>query len=209
MKLGAESRNKTIAAGVLALLAIFLVWHSFFSGGGGPSAPPVNAQPGNAAAPNAQGAKANRPARRQPAKATLPEENSLDPRLRLALLKTSEDTEYQGSGRNIFRAEAEPIIPKQIDNGLKKKEDAKTITPPPPPPPPPGPPPIPLKFFGFASRSGAKSVFLSKGDEVFVATEGQVVDRQYKVLKINANSVEIEDLFNNNRQTVPLTAGQS
>lgn len=208
MKLGAESRNKTIAAGVLALLAIFLVWHSFFSGGGGSSTPPAPAQFGNAAAPNGQGANSNRAARRQAAKAALPEANPLDPRLRLALLKTSEDTEYQGSGRNIFRAEAEPPIPKQLGNGLKQKEETKDVTPP-PPPPPPGPPPIPLKFFGFANRSGIKSVFLSKGDEVFVAKEGDVVDRQYKVLKINANSVEIQDLFSNNRQTVPLTAAQS
>ena len=207
MKLGAESRNKTIAAGVLAFLAIFLVWHSFFSGGGGSSAPPAPAQLGNAATPP-NGAKANRAARRQVPKATLPEENSLDPRLRLALLKTSEDTEYQGNGRNIFRAEAELPIPKPINPGI--------TTPKPEPAPvpirdqgPPPPPPIPLKFFGFASRSGTKSVFLSKGDEVFVAKEGDVVDRQYKVVKINANSVEIEDLFSNNRQTVPLTAGQS
>jgi hypothetical protein len=208
MKLGVESRNKTIAAVLLAAVAIFLFWHSFFSGGGVESPPPAPAQLGNAAVPNPRPTGKDRTARQRASKNAQPEENPLDPRLRLALLKSSEETEYQGAGRNIFRAEAEPVIPKALDNGLKK-EAARTPPLPPKPIIPPGPPPIPLKFFGFANRTGTKSVFLSKGDEVFVAKEGDVVDRQYKVVKINTNSVEIEDLFSNNRQTVPLTAGQS
>ena len=58
-----------------------------------------------------------------------------------------------------------------------------------------------------ATGPGLKKVMLVQGDEVFVATEGQVVDRHYRIVKINPNSVEIEDLLNSNRQTIPLTAG--
>jgi hypothetical protein len=41
---------------------------------------------------------------------------------------------------------------------------------------------------------------------VFVAKEGDIVDRHYKVNKIGVNSVEILDVLNNNVQTIPLTA---
>jgi hypothetical protein len=65
-----------------------------------------------------------------------------------------------------------------------------------------------LKFFGFASSPGEPtSVFLGNGDDVFVAREGEIVNRRYKVMKINPKSVEIEDVLSNNRQTIPLTAG--
>jgi hypothetical protein len=50
-------------------------------------------------------------------------------------------------------------------------------------------------------------VFLSKGDDIFIAKEGQIIDRRYKIIKIGANSVEVEDVLTNNRQTLPLTAG--
>ena len=124
---------------------------------------------------------------------------SLDPTLRFDLLKSSEDVTYKGSGRDIFQNAAgttaelpKPIQP-VIDTG---------------PPTPPPPPPIPLKFYGFTgNKSGPKQVFLSKGDDIFVAKEGQIIDRRYKILKIGPNSVEVEDVLTNNRQTLPLTTG--
>jgi hypothetical protein len=127
---------------------------------------------------------------------------SLDPMLRYDWLKASEDTKYEGNGRNIFMAQAEPtqpIAPPQTD---EQKRLAAL------PPPPPPPPPINLKFFGFANKPGEpKKVFLSEGEDVFIATEGEVVDRHYKVLHISPAAVEIEDVLNNNRQSIPLTAG--
>jgi len=65
-----------------------------------------------------------------------------------------------------------------------------------------------LKFYGFASKPGEpKRIFLSQGEDFFIATEGQVIDRRYKVLRISPLSVEIEDMLNNNRQSIPLTQG--
>jgi hypothetical protein len=75
-------------------------------------------------------------------------------------------------------------------------------------PSPPPPPPINLKFFGFASKAGeAKRIFLSKGEDVFIAGEGDIVDRRYKVLQIGPTSVTIQDVLTNNTQQIPLTQG--
>ena len=73
---------------------------------------------------------------------------------------------------------------------------------------PPPPPPINLKFFGFASRTGTtKKIFLQQGEDVFVASEGEIVQRRYRILRINPTSIDVEDVLTNNRQTIPLTAG--
>lgn len=128
---------------------------------------------------------------------------SLDPTLRFDLLRSSEDRDYAGGRRNIFEAHQEEIvIPKPIDTGLKPIVVDNR------PPPPPLPPPINLKFYGFANRPGeTKQIFLSSGDDVFVAREGEIVNRRYRVVHIGTNSVDIEDVLNNNRQTIPLTQG--
>jgi hypothetical protein len=90
-----------------------------------------------------------------------------------------------------------PVVPVRIKQG-----------PPPPPPPPPGPPPPPpidLKFFGIASAAdGKRQAFLLHGEDVFLAFDGDIVQRRYKVISVSANSILVEDLANNNRQTLPL-----
>src|SRR5581483_9371785 len=118
---------------------------------------------------------------------------SLDPRLRLDLLRSSEEVTYAGTGRNIFLAQEEAPIPKPVESG-------KVSAPQPPPP-------IDLKFFGFASRSGERRrVFLSEGEDVFIAGEGDIVNRRYKLARISPSSVEVEDVLNPNRhQSIPLT----
>lgn len=205
MRLGAENRTTTIVAIVLFAAAIFMLARLWFGiGHPAAAAAPASTAPASAAAAAPQAARGRRGRVRDAATDPSATSDTLDPRLRLDLLKQSEDTEYKGSGRNIFRAEAEPVIPKPIVNPIKQADN----TPPPGPPPPPPPPPINLKFFGFASSAGEpKQVFLGNGDDVFVAREGDIVNRRYKVMKINPNSVEIEDVLSNNRQTIPLTAG--
>lgn len=206
MKLGAENRTAALVAIALMVIAAFMIVR-MWSGGGQPAAAanPTAVQPEAAATPApARGRRVARGGRGAARTAPSGPAVTLDPRLRLDLLKLSEGTEYKGAGRNIFRAEAE--IPKPIDNPLK--DASKTPPPPPPPTGPPPPPPINLKFVGFASGTGAPTkVFLTQGDDIFVAAEGDIVNRRYKVLRINPNSVEIEDVLGNNRQTIPLTAG--
>jgi len=126
--------------------------------------------------------------------------HSIDPSLRYDWLGLSEKTKYQGNGRNIFLAQAE--LPKPVASAVVKHEAPQ------PPPGPPPPPPINLKFYGFASGPGEpKKIFLSQGEDVFIAGEGEIVDRRYKVLHIGPMSVEIEDVLTNNRQSIPLTQG--
>ena len=76
-------------------------------------------------------------------------------------------------------------------------------------PGPPPPTPIPLKFYGFASKPGEpRKVFLSQGEELWVAGEGEIVNRRYKVIHINATSVEMQDVVNSGPpQSIPLTQG--
>ena len=50
-------------------------------------------------------------------------------------------------------------------------------------------------------------MFLSAGEDVFIAKEGDIVQRRYKIVKINPTSIEVTDVLNNNQQTIPLTAG--
>jgi hypothetical protein len=193
LKLGAENQKKLILAVALMVVAIVVLWFSF--GGSAPTPTPVA---------TAQPAATPRPAPRKKAhgKKVSAGPRSLDPTLRYDWLKASEDTKYEGTGRNIFLAQAE--IPQPVTSGKTdaEKEAEKGALQPPPPPP------INLKFFGFASKAGEpKKIFLSEGEDVFIAAEGEVVNRHYKVLRISPTSVEIEDVLNNNRQSIPLTLG--
>ena len=67
-------------------------------------------------------------------------------------------------------------------------------------------PQIPLKYYGFSSRPGEpKRAFLQDGENNFVAVEGDVVERRYKILKITNTTVLVEDVLNNNQQNITLT----
>jgi hypothetical protein len=199
LKLGAENRTKLIAAISLMVIAVIVLLFNF---SGSTPSPTTAAAPVAPVAPvtTPRPVTASRSTGKTRSKKVSAAAHSLDPTLRYDWLKGSEDTKYEGTGRNIFQAQAE--IPTPVASAVTEKE-ADTG-----PPPPPPPPPINLKFFGFASKPGeAKKVFLSEGEDVFIAAEGEVVNRHYKVLRISPTSVEIEDVLNNNRQSIPLTAG--
>jgi hypothetical protein len=201
MKLPAQDRTKLGLAALLLAGAVLLAVHSFTTGG--PAIAASRATPAAPAPPTS--IPAHNPAR--PARsAASPAASGLDPRLHLGLLRASESIEYAGNGRNIFLAEADPVIPKPVAPAILPGAKAAGAAAAPKPAGPPPPPPIPLKFFGFASDPGQPvKAFFSEGDDVFVAAEGQIVDRRYRIIKINPNSVEIEDMLSNNRQTIPLT----
>ena len=130
----------------------------------------------------------------------------LDPTLRMAAMLVTESLVYSGGGRNIFSASSVPVaIPKPI----VPVRTGKALPPPPPPPPPgpPPPPPIELTFFGTATAAnGSRRAFLLHGADVFLASDGDIVQRRYRVITVSANSIVVEDMTNNNRQTLPLLA---
>jgi hypothetical protein len=60
--------------------------------------------------------------------------------------------------------------------------------------------PVNLKSFGTAEiRSEPRKVFLSKAEDIFIAMEGDFVDRHYRVVRVGTRSVEVQDLLNNNK----------
>lgn len=203
MKLGTENRNKTIAAATLGVLAVFAVIYlvsSTWSSSSAPSAASAASVPASVATP----APAPRRTSSTTTKKKFAPPDSLDPTLRLDLLASSEQVHYAGSGRNIFMSQPDPEIPKPISPGHTDGPPvAETYTPPTPPPPPP----INLKFYGFASKPGEpKRVFLSQGEDVFIAGEGEIVNRRYKVVRITNTAVEVQDLLSSGPpQTIPLS----
>ena len=198
MKLGAENRTKLILAGALLVVALALGARFVGSLGGGSS---------SAAAPVAVAGSA--PEQLAPSRATKgstsgkkpASSRTLDPTLRFDLLKATEDTKYEGRGRDVFRVFVDP--PPRLVAPVVKNQPPVASAPPPTPPPPP----INLKFFGFAiSKPGeGKHIFLVEGEDIFIAKEGDIVDRRYKVVRISPNAVEILDVLSNNRQSIPLT----
>ena len=202
MKLGTENRKETIAAAVLGIILLLVVAYEFmpWSSTNASTAEPATVNP------PASAASSSRPAHRVAAPALHGKERapqSLDPTLHLDQLALTEQIQYEGSGRNIFVAQADAVIPTPLGNGTPEGRKDSVIQIPPAAPPPP----IPLKFFGFASRPGEpKKIFLSKDPDVFIAGEGEIVDRRYKVVRISATSVDVEDLVvSGPAQSIPLT----
>jgi hypothetical protein len=207
IKVGTEDKKKVyIASGlglVMLILLVRFLWQTF-----GPSPSPTPAPPPTVAT-------APRPAT-TPSGGETPQENTtapayahqaakigglaaLDPTLHPEIMRQAESLEYTGKGRNIFSMlSAPPEIPKPI----APIRNAHVDTGPPPPPPPP---PINLGFYGYAAeKTGQKQVFLLHGDDIFIASEGDVVDRRYRVVKIGTASVQVEDIPYHNTQTLPL-----
>ena len=191
MKIGAENKKELYAMLVLMAIAVLFLVRTFL-----PSGTPAPVSASAPATTALQPGVASQPGRGKAAPL-------LDPTLRTDLLKNSEGSEYRGTGRNIFEAQATPApIAKEKRPVVVAQHEP--IGPPLPPPPPP----IPLKFYGFANKTGQqKSIFLANGDNIFIGREGDIVNRRYKILRISPSQVEIEDVLNNNRQTIPLTQG--
>lgn len=128
-----------------------------------------------------------------------------DPTLKMEAMLVTESLVYTGSGRNIFSASSAPplaAIPQMVAAARTSAPVAPVYTPPPGPPPPP---PIDLKFFGTETlANGTRQAFLLHGDDVFLAATGSIVQRRYKIGTVGANSVEVEDMTNNNKQSLPL-----
>jgi len=195
VKLGAENRKQVIALVVLGGIALLSLVYNFW---------PSTTDAVSTAAPSASTTPAKPLMRRNAAGKLVPvTEPRLDPTLDLNLLAQSEDIKYEGNGRNIFVAGSVATIEKPRRNGTARNEPAVIQIPTVPPPPP-----IPLKFFGFANKPGeAKRIFLVNGEDVFIAGENDIVDRRYRVLHISNTAVEMEDVLNNNKQSIPLTQG--
>lgn len=203
MKLGLENKKQMTWAIALGVVALIVCAYELIPLIGGSSSPDSNPQAASLAAPHPAAAKPGGKGTGKSGRRT--EGENLDPTLRLDLLASSEKTEYEGAGRNIFVSQKEDVvIPKPVAPAVVDPAPPVYVAPTPQPPPP-----IPLKFYGFASAPGEpKKIFLKNGDDVFVAGEGEIVDRRYKVIRISATAVEIQDMvYSGPPQMIALTQG--
>jgi len=204
LKLGAEDKKKVYIAGGLGLIVLYLVVKTIIGnfGGSTPAPPPpaVVQTPAARSTPPAATATAS-PGVHEATKLAN-NANNLDPTLHPELMAQAESLEYTGAGRNIFSLSSAPVeIPKPLASARVNQASAVPTGPPPPAPPPP----IDLKFFGYSARqSGLRRAFLLKGDDVFIASEGDVVDHRYKVVKIAPTSIQVEDIPYANTQSLQL-----
>jgi len=141
---------------------------------------------------------------------------TVDPTLLLDKLTKVQSVKLDGGQRNLFQfGKAEEVA--HLD-GPEQKIVPKRVAmdyprPDPPPPPPPGPPvippppPITMKYYGLATKriDGKKTAFFLDGEEIILATEGMTVKKRYKIVRINTESVVIEDTDVKREQTVKIS----
>ena len=104
--------------------------------------------------------------------------------------------------RDLFRFKPKPPPP-------APKPIAQPVAPPVPtgPPPPPPPPPIPYKFIGLVESGPTKRLaVLSDGRGLPVyGREGDIIEGRFRIVRIGAESIEMEHIDGRGRQTIRLS----
>jgi hypothetical protein len=234
MNVGAEPKKIAILAVLAAVAGIVFYSNSSDTPGpetkkppsrlsitGGADAPPPIPTPPNVARPKPSVRNASREFR--PTLKFRPEErpnfDTIDPSLHLELLAKVQSVELEGGTRSLFQFSTAPPPPAaaQATTVAAIHPKGRMYGPEPPPkpvapPPPPPPPPITLKFYGYSTprADGHKRAFFLDGEDIFVAAEGEVIKKRYRVVRIDVNSVIMEDTeHKNNRQTLILQQEQA
>jgi hypothetical protein len=189
VKVGAENRRKVATACGLSVIALLLVGHWIF----GSQSSAFAHEAGNATNP----ATPTHPLAKTKTKRH--NSDSLDPTLRLSQLEVTEHEVYEGTGRNIFQSldEDQPVKIQPVPKPMKDPPNTILVA--------AAAPPLGLKFFGVATASGSPhKVCLTQDGDVFIGSEGDIIDRRYKILHITTNDVEIEDLLESKQYTLQL-----
>lgn len=227
MKLGAEPKKVAILGG-LALVAGYLL---FFSGESDvPASTAPRPAPRTAAAPSPaareaspvvprgaaaarRGGREFRPSLKPRRPEDRPDPMTIDPTLRLDVLAKLQEARLEGVTRSLFEFSKAPppkapepkLSPETLQEIQRKREEEAAKTPPGSPPKPP-PPPITIKFYGYVNRLDVndRRAFFLDGEDIFVAGEGEVVKKRYRIVKIGVNSAVVEDTEHDHQQTLKL-----
>ena len=140
---------------------------------------------------------------------------TVDPTLRLDLLAKVQAVKLDGGQRNLFQfGKPEPVAALKGDEPkIEPKREAMGPPPAPPPPPKPGPapppppPPITFKYYGVATKriNNQKTAFFLDGEDIILANEGMNVKKRYRVVRINNDSVVLEDVELKREQTLKIS----
>jgi hypothetical protein len=202
--LGTENKRQVyLVIGLFAVILIGGVYelHGYFSDPPATAPKPAPASLATVRRPGTTGQSASGP------EAEKVSGLGIDPAVHFDRLAQSEDVEYAGTGRNIFSAESAPV---QIETPVKNARNTPAIAAvnlPPPVPEQPKAPPIDLKYFGYTqTHDKSMKAFLARGDDIFMAKTGDVVDHRYKVGLIQPGSIQVTDLSYNNTQTLTFSA---
>jgi hypothetical protein len=119
-----------------------------------------------------------------------------NPFLRLDKLERIRKLEYKGAGRVIFSFQAPPK-PKPLPPQPVNLEPPKPVE---------VPLQLPVKFFGVVSdpRSGNKRACFTNGEDVFILSEGELLQNRYRLLRIGNSTADFEDLQTGKRASLPL-----
>ena len=185
MKIGAENKKKVSLMAVLLAVAVFLAMNSFSL----LRNPQASVQQAASALDSTRG------------KTSKLRGVTLDPTLHRQNLISGDKNDYTGARRNIFVDE--PLVsPIKIEKTIfspRINSDPQL----------PAHPPIPLAFYDFTTQSGKPKKAFLQGTDIFIAGEGDVVDRRYRILKITNQFVLVEDVLSDYQQTINLTPSQA
>jgi hypothetical protein len=154
-----------------------------------------------------------------------PQGGSAEGRVHLALLD-QEQPRFAGFRRNIFT----PIFSEEV-----KLPPFKPLPPPPrpvvivppPPAPPQAPPPVPVPppppsaddiaagemakftFLGFLKQGGARTVFLSTNNEIFLAKKGTTLLSKFQVSDLTDDAITIKTIAGGRELVIPLVENRA
>jgi hypothetical protein len=234
MKLGAEDKKKVWALGTLMVVAAYLLY-SNASDSSSPSHPAPRAATETSplpatttVAPPAQSTQPRplltnrpkndefhpvlRPRGRQGEPAIEP--GSVDPTIHLELLAKVQEAKVEGGQRNLFQFGAAapvdmPKGPEPIVKIAKVYDYPREYVKPAPPPPKVDPPPPPpsFKYYGLATKriDNKRTAFFLDGEEIIFAIEGMTVKSRWRVVRISAESVMLEDTQTKKQQALAIS----
>jgi hypothetical protein len=123
-----------------------------------------------------------------------------EPSLRIDLLTKIRKTDYPDSQRNIFVA-APPPPPKPTAAEIEAQRPfigpRQQVLP---------PVQVPAEFFGYAAQphAGRRVGFFTSGDDVLVVAEGGTFLNRFRLLRINNDNADVEEISTGRHVTLPM-----